>query len=355
MEKVISINLRGNAYQLEDKGYALLNEYLMQARNSLAGDPDKEEVMQDFEQAIAEKCDQLLHEHKKTVVTTKEVQQIIDAMGPVESVPEDSKDGEQDAPREAEQPAKRLYTLKEGSMIGGVCSGLAAYFNMDVVIVRLLFVVLTFITSGFAIVLYIIMMLIVPEAKTPEEKAHLRGEHFNAQAVLDRAKQKYAEVSRPEQWEKVVQTSKPAMTNLGNVIRKLTRIASLLTALFLAIILALGTGIMCALVWSLGTGSILPAEQFRDISLWAINGAIVCAYLFLAIPVIILTYPALRFGLNKPMNKQVGRLWAIGGALWMVSLAVGICLAAAHTAAIRNYENAHDGQRPTTQIEYQAL
>lgn len=352
MEKVISINLRGNAYQLEEKGYSLLNDYLLQARNSLADDPDKDEVMQDFEQAIAEKCDQLLLEHKKTVVLTKEVQQIIDAMGPVEAVAADG----QEHTTDVDPPAKRLFTLREGSMIGGVCSGLAAYFNMDVVIVRLIFVILLFATSGFMAVLYIIMLLIIPEAKTPEQKARLRGEQFNAKAVLDRAKQKYAEVSQPEHWEKVVQDSKPAMSNLGLFIVKLCKITSLITAICLAIIIALGTLATFVLMWSLGTGSVVPPEQFRDISLWTINSAVFSTYLFFAIPTAILLYPALRFGLNKPVGKQTARLGAIGGAVWMIALAVGICLAIAHIDEIRNYDNHLEDNTQRTQIvEYNQL
>lgn len=353
MEKVISINLRGNAYQLEEKGYDLLNDYLMQARNLLADDPDKDEVMQDFEQAIAEKCDQLLHEHKKTVVTSKEVQQIIDAMGPVEAAPADDPDN---GTSTSVQPTKRLFTLREGSMIGGVCSGLAAYFNMDVVIVRLIFILLTFATSGFMILLYIIMMLIVPEAKTPEEKAQLRGEQFNAKAVLDRARQKYADVSQPERWEKVVQDSKPAMASAGSFIVKLCKLASLAAGVLLALSVAFGTVAAFVLMWSLGTGSVLLPESFRTISLWTVNIAVFCGYLFFVIPALILTYPAFRFGISKPVGKSAARLGVAGGAVWMIALAVGICLIVAHIDEIRSYDHYLESNQPRTQIvNYETL
>jgi phage shock protein PspC (stress-responsive transcriptional regulator) len=339
MEKVISINLCGNAYQLEDKGYSLLNDYLMQARNSLASDPDKDEVMNDFEQAIAEKCDQLLQGHKKTVITSEEIQHIITAMGPVEADEADNTVHKESVPQ---SPNKRLFTLREGSMIGGVCTGLAAYFNMDVVIIRLIFIVLLFATSGFMAVIYLIMVLVVPEAKTPEEKAQLRGEQFNAQAVLERAKQKYADVSQSEHWEKVMQNSKPALSNFGMLIIRICKIVSLLMAIALAVIVAFGTIATFVLMWSLGTGSVTAPEQFSGVAILIMNIAVFCSYLFLIVPTVILMYPAFRFALGKPMGKQVQRLGIIGGVIWMISLAVGICIVVAHIDELRNYENSHN-------------
>jgi len=55
MQKVTSVNLNGNAYQLEEDAYEALQTYLEQARKKLADNPDKVEIMQDFAQAIAEK------------------------------------------------------------------------------------------------------------------------------------------------------------------------------------------------------------------------------------------------------------------------------------------------------------
>jgi hypothetical protein len=58
MNKVTTINLNGKAYQIEEAGYELLRKYLDQAAKKLEGNPDKDEIMGDFEHAIAEKCGQ---------------------------------------------------------------------------------------------------------------------------------------------------------------------------------------------------------------------------------------------------------------------------------------------------------
>ena len=91
MQKVVSISLNGNSYQLEEPGYDQLRAYLERAEARLKDSPDRAEVMADLEQAISEKCRATLGPHK-TVVNTTEVERIISEMGPVES-PKSPTDG----------------------------------------------------------------------------------------------------------------------------------------------------------------------------------------------------------------------------------------------------------------------
>src|SRR5215510_12784395 len=83
MQKVITINLNGNAYQLDERGYEMLLAYLDHAEQELAGNPDRAEILADLEQAIADKCLRALGTHK-TVVSAAEVDAILKEMGPVE-------------------------------------------------------------------------------------------------------------------------------------------------------------------------------------------------------------------------------------------------------------------------------
>ena len=206
MRPVITISLNGNSYQLEQEGYEALRAYLATAEARLADNPDKAEILADLEQAIAEKCAGYLNPHK-SVVTCEEVQQVIREMGPVDGGAEAQASGAPHAEGAAQSPpgsstgvgprppgaARRLYQIREGAMISGVCNGLAAYFNIDVTIVRLIFVVLVLLTGGFWIVAYLVMMFVVPYAETPEEHAAAHGWAFNAQELIDRAKQHYAQ------------------------------------------------------------------------------------------------------------------------------------------------------------------
>jgi phage shock protein PspC (stress-responsive transcriptional regulator) len=97
---------------------------------------------------------------------------------------------------------KRLYQIREGAMLSGVCTGLAAYLNIDVTMMRILFVVLTLLTSGIWILVYVVMMLVVPFANTSEEHAAAAGAPFNTQEVIDRAKKHYAEFKDNKEWRR---------------------------------------------------------------------------------------------------------------------------------------------------------
>ncbi|HVZ11279.1 MAG TPA: PspC domain-containing protein [Candidatus Paceibacterota bacterium] len=196
MNKVTSINLNGNAFQVEEAGCARLQEYLHTADAQLANDPDKTEIIQDIEQSIADKFQRFLTPHK-TVVTDSEIEQIVAEMGPVKTqTGEEKTDAEGESKQKDQTNPKRLYRIKENSMLAGVCSGLAAYFNIDVVLIRLAFVLLTVFSHGFGVLAYIVMMLVVPSAKTPAQKSAAFGAPFNAQDLVNRVKSEYSRWDR---------------------------------------------------------------------------------------------------------------------------------------------------------------
>ena len=93
--------------------------------------------------------------------------------------------------RDAQAP-KRLYNIREGALVSGVCNGIAAYFNIDVTIVRIIFVILTIVTKGAWLLAYAVLMFVVPYANTSEERAAAHGQPFNAQELIDQAKKSYA-------------------------------------------------------------------------------------------------------------------------------------------------------------------
>ena len=178
MQKVITINLNGNAFQLDEDGYEALRAYLAEASARLGGNPDASEIVRDLEQSIAEKCQRHLGPGK-TVVTTAEVEQMLREIGPVDSSAGTSH--VPPAPSATPQP-KRLYQIREGAVVSGVANGLAAYFNIDPTIVRVAWVmaaVLEMMRTDrppmLTIGLYVLLMFIVPYAKTSEERAAAQG------------------------------------------------------------------------------------------------------------------------------------------------------------------------------------
>lgn len=188
MERVVTINLNGNAYQLEEPAYDGLRAYLARAEAALSANPDKTEIIRDLEQAIGDKCASRLGPGK-TVINAAEMTRVLEEMGPVEGdaaeAPSRPESGAYEGPR------RRLYRIKDGANIAGVATGMAAFFDIDVNIIRLLWIVTAVFTSGAAIIAYIAMMFLVPSAQTSEEWAAAHGAPFNAQEVIDRAKREY--------------------------------------------------------------------------------------------------------------------------------------------------------------------
>ncbi|HTR18765.1 MAG TPA: PspC domain-containing protein [Candidatus Paceibacterota bacterium] len=190
MNKVVTIHLNGRAYQLEEQGFEALRVYLDEASARLASDPGRTEIVADLEQAIAEKCDKVLNPHK-SVVLNDEVQKIIAEMGPVQGDPQ--KEAHEQAASGGARAPKRLFLMRQGAVIAGVCAGLATYFDIDVTIVRIIFIAGTVLTSGLGILIYIALAVLVPYADTAEAMAQAHGEPLNAHTLAQRAKERFHE------------------------------------------------------------------------------------------------------------------------------------------------------------------
>jgi phage shock protein PspC (stress-responsive transcriptional regulator) len=209
MDTVIVVNLNGIAYHIEQPGYQALRAYLDAAQSQLKDNPDRAEILADLEQAIADKCGHYLTPHKN-VVSSSEIGSVLKEMGPVQSDREGGNGSASDAQASARTQAsggaaptaRRLYQIREGAMLSGVCTGIAAFLNIDVTIVRVLFVVLVLLTGGLWIVAYIIMMFVIPFANTDEEHAAAAGSPFNAKEVVDRARKNYAQFKDDREWRR---------------------------------------------------------------------------------------------------------------------------------------------------------
>jgi phage shock protein PspC (stress-responsive transcriptional regulator) len=169
MQQLITVSLNDLAFQIEEEGYKALRQYLDRAKKGLRDNPDRDEILGDLERAIAEKCSALLVPGK-TIVTSAEVAKILEQVGPVDGaaeIPEPQKESDETEEETPQQYPRRLYRIGENAVLAGVCTGLAAYLGIDVLLVRLIFVGLTIMTSGFGgLIAYIVMVLFVPYAPT---------------------------------------------------------------------------------------------------------------------------------------------------------------------------------------------
>jgi phage shock protein PspC (stress-responsive transcriptional regulator) len=199
MRRVITVSLNGNAYALEEDAADALSAYLDRARAALSAHMDVDEILSDLEQAIADKSQRYLGAHK-TVITRAEMEAVLAEMGPVETG-DGGAQPHPSSPSAANAPGRRrrLYRIRQGQKIGGVCTGIAAYFGLDVSWVRLAFLALAFFW-GVPLFLYIALVIVLPVARTPEELAAATGAPFNARDFVDRARQETAEL-RNHDWK----------------------------------------------------------------------------------------------------------------------------------------------------------
>jgi phage shock protein PspC (stress-responsive transcriptional regulator) len=343
MNKVISINLNGNSYQLDEDAYAALLAYLDRAQAALRDNPDKAEIMADLEQAIGEKCRRCLGPNK-TVVLKAEVDQIILEMGPVvgaETTGEragearGSKDGakaDTDAPR-------KLYRIREGAMLAGVCTGLAAYFHTDVTIVRILFVVAMFLTSGIVIPVYFVMMLVIPEATTSDEHAAAHGMPFSAQDIVDRAT-KFAKGNQAwrRQWRrKQRQLRREWRTATDSDLRWRADdipgalFAALMMPVFMVISLALLVVLWFAIHSVATTGAVAGWTIPAGMPFWVAVLILVMVYGILTSPLSAARHISYRAYGHYPMFA----IW--NGVMWMVVIGALLWFGSQHENEIRDF------------------
>ncbi len=180
MKKVLTANVGGFCFVVEEDAYARLDAYLNSFRASIADKRDAAEIMEDIESRVAEIFQETLKTSSQ-VVDMKLVDKVIALLGYPEGAPRvEEKATAFDASAKA---PKRLFRDPDNTMIGGVCSGLGAYFNVDLTLVRVVFLIgLFFGTLSFWV--YIIMWIAVPKAKTITEKLQMRGEPVTAENIL---------------------------------------------------------------------------------------------------------------------------------------------------------------------------
>lgn len=208
MERVVTINLNGNPYQLEEPAYDALRSYMSRAEAALGSNPDKAEIVRDLEQAIADKCAAQL-KPGKSVVSAAEMTRVLEEMGPVEGeadagAQQQNQNGGAAPQHEPWRPARRLYRIYDDGAWTGVSAGMAAYAGVDVAWVRVFWVLSALFTGGFTALVYLVMIFAVPVASTSEELAAAHGAPFNAQEVIDRAKREYGRFaeSSGENWRR---------------------------------------------------------------------------------------------------------------------------------------------------------
>ncbi len=181
MKKVLHINLGGIPFTINDDAYRRLDGYLLELEKYFSGSESRQEILSDIESRISELFTEILGPRK--IIEDEDVVSVIRVMGTTSEFGEDpGTTGNGKRPWDI-RTGKRFFRDPDDKVLGGVCSGLAAYFGVrEVIWVRLAFVLLAM-TAGFSIVAYIVIWALVPEAKNAADRLAMSGEQANVQNI----------------------------------------------------------------------------------------------------------------------------------------------------------------------------
>jgi phage shock protein PspC (stress-responsive transcriptional regulator) len=163
MDKTVVISLNGHAgqFRLDGDAYDLLAQYLDRAGARLPHDSDRAEVLGDLERSVGDKLVALLGSEDRAVTAT-DIEGILEEIGGFEG------EDEQGTDSGVLRRLRRLHRIRAGQQLAGVCTGLAAYADLDVNLVRFGFMVATAITLGLAAVVYIVLAFVLPISATAD-------------------------------------------------------------------------------------------------------------------------------------------------------------------------------------------
>ena len=353
MKKTFTINISGTVFHIEEDAYEVLQKYMVNLKNHFGTSDEGKEILADIESRIAEifieKSDS-----KQAVVTIEMVNEAISIMGSPEDF-NDEEEGESEDQTQATEEAKRkrrLYRDPEHRVIGGVCGGLGAYFNMDPVVLRIIFVVLLFITSGAAFLAYIILWIAVPKAKNTAQRLEMRGQEATVKNIeksikeeVNDVKESFKKFKDSETYEKGRKTVDAAGDATYSLLKVLLRVAVIVIGVFLIVAGFLGLlGFILTSVVGHTFLSDLPMVWSPDVQVpgflshfvepGVFTLGIILISILAGIPLLAMLYVGTKLVFRYKSNNTAIGLTMVG--VWLIAL---VTLMIVSVGQIGNYKN----------------
>ncbi len=308
MNKTIDISLAGILFHLDENAYYKLKKYLKSVRHSIQQTEDVDEVMHEIEARIAELLLQK-QQNPQQVINEMHIDEVIAVLGQPEDFEEEN---QQEFSLNSTKSKKALFRDMDNSMIAGIAAGIGHYVNFDIALIRLIFVVLLFATHGTFILIYLLLWIVVPKAKTASDKLRMKGESANLDNIVDQV----TTDETPKKKVNLAETIETTGSEIGNILVKI---------IGFVIVLVTGLLVLGLLISALSFSPVSdlnllisdnPVFQQLHIPVGFI-GFIV--FFIIAFPVVLLFLLGFKmlFPDTKPLNKN---LLIIFGTLWFVAL-----------------------------------
>lgn len=339
MKKTVKINIGGVIFHLDDDAYQILQNYLTSINQRFASTEEGKEIISDIEHRIAEILQSKLSDQKQ-VITKEDIDELIEIMGRPEDF-ENANEEEKSDYKYYERTSKRLYRDPDNRVLGGVCSGIGSYLNIDPLIIRILFIILM-LAYGVIGIIYIVLWALLPAAKTTAQKLDMRGEKFNISDIEKNVRKEYENVKdnlRNIKKTKDYERTQGFFDGLFSAIGAFFRfIFKFVVAVFGLALIVAGVGFLIGLTGTLIIGEpFMPWNNliiddhviFTDMmhsfvdpnTLWIIA---ICAILVVFIPLFAIIYGGFKLLLGiRPNDRPVA---GIGFVAWLLSLIVLVVL-----------------------------
>lgn len=343
MNKTVTINISGIIFHIEEDAYEKLSKYLSTIKGYFSKTDGGSEIMSDIEARIAEML-QSKTSPIKQVVLMNDVDSVMEAMGKPEEFAGDQEQGTSNENTQtnsqtessSEPMKKRLFRDPDHKAIGGVCSGIAAYFDVDLVWIRLAMFLLIFF-GGLSLWVYIILWIVIPEAKTTAEKLAMKGERIDINNISKTVKEEAEQLkNRAKKYGQDFKNSdgpRNFFDKLGDFIKEFLIIFGKFFGRVIGLILLIfGIGFMIILMGGVFGFSIISTNiqynEWIDILFLERNHylmGLIGVILFFGVPILMMIYGGIKLLFkihysSRWLNISAGLIWLVG---FMVVLFVG--------------------------------
>lgn len=310
MKKTTTINLNSIVYNIDEDACSRLSDYLDDLRSRLDNDV-ADEVMEDIEARVGELFSKNMNQYK-TVVVMADVERAIETLGDPESFGpashfDEERRFEGDAGQAGPKRRRKFYRDGDNKILGGVAAGTAVALNWDVTLVRVLFFVCLIASFGWAMLVYILLWCIVPEARTVAQKLEMQGIEPSAQNISDysqRYQQEDDSCSRP------ASNSQSAFGTILKVVGGLILIPIFFVFILVAVV------VVASLIWCLGMGMVVA---FPGVSTFFLVSLAVSGILSMIIPLVYLVWLIAKKLMKDDthLKRSVFVTWLF---VWLLSL-----------------------------------
>src|SRR5690554_346984 len=306
MNKTVTINIAGLVFHIDEDAYNKLDSYINAVRNSIQQD-EKEEIIADIEARIAELFTERI-DSQTGVIRMSNVDEIINIMGKpedyiIEEEPFDSQKSFQSSGNFKQ--TRKVYRDGEKRILGGVCAGLGHYLNVDVVWIRIIFVLLFFL-YGLSTLVYFILWIIIPKARTVADVLEMKGEPVNISNIEKQFRQGISHS---------YQTLKTNGKSAENIIRKVIGIT-------LIVIGSIGTfgSFFVPFIFNHQNKRMSDNMLYFNENIWGLPFWTLSLSIFLVSCLLFVILILLGVKIAYPKVKHIGLISIVLGFIWAVAL-----------------------------------